>query len=85
MCYQRSTLGSPGNSGVPANTRLLEQNEGLGLLRNVGSFGGKRPTALAPFFVRTLPDPHYDLRFDQVPQPMIEELRFSPALTVREG
>ena len=28
---------------------------------------------------------HYDLRFDQVPQPIIEELRFSPALTVREG
>jgi TnpA family transposase len=27
---------------------------------------------------------HYDLRFDQVPQPLIEELRFSPALTVRE-
>jgi TnpA family transposase len=28
---------------------------------------------------------HYDLRFDQVPQPIIEELRLSPALTVREG
>jgi hypothetical protein len=28
-------------------------------LRNVGSFGGRRPTALAPFFVRTLPDPHF--------------------------
>jgi Tn3 transposase DDE domain len=30
------------------------------LLRNVGSFGGRRPTALAPFFVRTLPDPQYE-------------------------
>ena len=28
---------------------------------------------------------HYDLRFDQVPQPIIEELRFSPRRTVREG
>jgi hypothetical protein len=27
---------------------------------------------------------HYELHFDQVPQPIIEELRFSPALTVRE-
>ena len=28
---------------------------------------------------------HYDLQFDQVPQPIIEELRFSPRRTVREG
>jgi Tn3 transposase DDE domain-containing protein len=28
---------------------------------------------------------HYDLQFDQGPQPIIEELRLSPALTVREG
>jgi hypothetical protein len=27
---------------------------------------------------------HYELHFDQVPQPITEELRFSPALTVRE-
>ena len=30
---------------------------GVGLLRNVVSAGGRRPTAFAPFFVRTLPDP----------------------------
>jgi hypothetical protein len=29
--------------------------------------------------------PHYDLRFDQVPQLIIAELRFSSALTVWEG
>jgi TnpA family transposase len=28
---------------------------------------------------------HYDLRFDQVLRPIIEELRFSPARMVREG
>jgi len=28
---------------------------------------------------------HDARHFDQVPQPIIEELRFSPALTVREG
>ncbi len=28
---------------------------------------------------------YYDPHFDQVPQPMIEEMRFAPALTVREG
>ena len=28
---------------------------------NVGSFGGRRPTAFAPFFVRTLPDPLVDV------------------------
>ena len=28
---------------------------------------------------------YYDPHFDQVPHPMIEELRFAPALTVREG
>ena len=33
---------------------------GVGLLRNVGPAGGRRPTALAPFFVRTLPDPLFE-------------------------
>jgi Tn3 transposase DDE domain len=28
---------------------------------------------------------HYELHFDQVPRPIIEALRFSPALSVQEG
>ena len=57
MGCQRSTWARLGTVESQQTPVSLGQHEGLGLLRNVGAFGGRRPTALPPFFVRTLPDP----------------------------
>jgi hypothetical protein len=79
-CHQRNYVETYSRYNVVGMTRVLQEliDEGYPVTPEIIA-------RLSPYKTEHINRfGHYELHFDQVPQPITEELQFSPALTVRK-